>query len=333
MKQKPLSHEAQHDESSSLPLVLLAAVRHPDECIREKLRSRLAEWAQEFEPRHDPDLVLQILDECKGTAIEPFVLHDDDRYLATFLVRLAFSRKVDASHIQIVSRETVGAAGGCLLDKRLKYRYLERFAPSRSKNPPEGTWLFVPAEEPTATDLRVECEARYVVTQSGLAVSFQRCDLNRLRWIAADKVTSSQNPRRQPLGLDRSLDRFSRLGSVTMSSLGLSVAVDGGKVVISTGSAETLLRFAAHLVDRPVLRMNPGPEFPGRAILSVRLEPSGESIRLQPKTLLTSDYVSDWLRGSFPGAPKLLPEEIRSISDWATPHESWADVVFAGSEA
>lgn len=325
-------------DSSSLPLILFAAVQHPDPDLKKKLRTRLSKWILHFEPQHDAGEILRALDRCKGTPIEPFSLDDDDRYLAVFLTRLAFSSKLDIAGVRIVSHETIGARGGCLLNRELKYKYLERFVPARSPEPPATAWWLAPSEIPSpdllARSAFVDLQTVYSVTEAGISVLFEPLDYDLLRWkltLPIDHKKLTPYEQSQLPNLKRDLERFALIGTKSAIGLGLRVLQESDKVVVSTGQAENIMRLVAHLVDRPVLRLDPGSAYPGRIVLAVRLEPAEESMALNPTPMVTGGYVGEWIGGKMPAGPALGSNEILSITQWAIAHESWADVVFPES--
>src|SRR4051794_12104283 len=67
---------------STLPLIALTCLRHPEQAVRHGLRGDLEQWLDTLIPVLDPSDLRAIIDDCRGTVIEPFGLCEDESYLA-----------------------------------------------------------------------------------------------------------------------------------------------------------------------------------------------------------------------------------------------------------
>lgn len=90
-----------------LPLILLSARDHPNKEFREKLWLNLEIWLQEKIPIFCEIDAQKLIKSHKGTFLEPFYLSSSDMKLASFLLRLALSKEVNASRFRVVSSVTI----------------------------------------------------------------------------------------------------------------------------------------------------------------------------------------------------------------------------------
>src|SRR5262245_49091089 len=99
-------------EPDVLPLVLLAAVAHPDAAVRRGLLSRLDDCIDDRRPLHTEADVRALLARQHGTPLEPFVLDPLAREIAVRVLRLVFSRRTTRTRwrwVHITSGEVFAA--------------------------------------------------------------------------------------------------------------------------------------------------------------------------------------------------------------------------------
>ena len=303
-----------------VPLVLWAAVRHPDGSIRSHLRQGIARWIATAVPRYSREQVSSFLRSQQGTAIEPFVLDEQDLELAEILVQFAFSELGEQTRFRVVSRETLGTEGGVMLTNNLRAYYVERYAHGfRTKTPAEFGFI-APAEMPELGDLPERTQPATAVCQledTGLSITVSGVD-----W-AGETGLSKRD-------LASLFQKHSRVfaANIPFSDLGLRVAVEGDIVRIRTGSPESLLRASAHMMQGSALVLTPEEAGPRTRAFIRLLPPGGDTMVLPVAVTCTSRSMPEWMRLPGAGGIPLTREDRLAIARWFRPHDGWMDKQF-----
>ena len=312
--------EATGYAEDEIPLVLWAAVRHPDGSVRSGLRQAMGEWIATAKPRYSRQQISSFLRSQEGTAIEPFVLNEQDLELAELLIQYAFSELGNQTRFRVVSRETLGAEGGVMLTDNLHGYYIERYARGfRTKTPAEFGFI-APAEMPDSDDPQAQGQpvsAMCRFEETGLSIT-----VSGVNWAAATGLSAWETMRL----LQQNSHVFA--ADIPFTQLGLRIAFEGDAVRIRTGSPESLLRVSAHMMQRSALVLTPERTGP-RARVFVRLLPPGEDTMALPVAVTcTSRSIPEWLR--LPGADgiPLSDEDRLAIARWFRPHDGWMNEQF-----
>lgn len=301
--------------ADEIPLVLWAAVQHPDGSVRSRVRQAIAEWLSNAQPRYSREQIASFLRAQNGTAIEPFVLDEQDLELAGILVQYAFSEVGEQTRFRVVSRETLGTEGGVMLTNNLRGYYIERYAHGFRTKTPEDFGFVAPAEMPGPHDPPDHAQAIRAVCrfeETGLSITVSGVDWAAETGIPPEKLASQFQQHSHVLAPE-----------IPFLQFGLRVEVDGDAVRIQTGSPESLLRVSAHLLQRSFLVLSARPEAP-RTRAFIRLEPpEGEVLALPVTVTCTSRSMPAWVW--LPGADgfPLSGDDRLAIARWFRPHDSW----------
>ena len=170
--------------------------------FRAELSKTLIEWVESLDPCYSPTEVAKALQSCHGTEIEPFCLNQEDLEISILLVRAAFSKVYSQSRFRIVSRETLGSEGGCVLTNNLRHFYLERFALGRHRSTPQRYWSFIPGNTPdkvqndlgeSAQDVKQFVSGLKAFIQNdeqGYRIRFIGANLDLLKWPYTVRLSS-----------------------------------------------------------------------------------------------------------------------------------------------
>ena len=103
---------------SSFPVVLLAALKHPDADLRKRLEKSIDDWISNKGEKVPEKDLKNSFDQCKGTDLEPFYIKGPHLKASTMLSQLAFSDTHQINQIRILSEDAYGTTyGGCLLKR------------------------------------------------------------------------------------------------------------------------------------------------------------------------------------------------------------------------
>lgn len=303
-----------------LPLILLSARDHPNEKFREKLWLRLELWLKEKSPRFCKADAETLINDHKGTFLEPFYLDSSDIKLAAFLLRLALSEEVNLSRFRIVSSATIGNQGGAVFTRNRNSFYSERFALGKNKLHNSKTQFFAPSMKvstPTRTTAGKLRPARMEISEEGLFIFLHRNSFEQLDWVS--EATEARFKK-----LARDLNDKSVLGekNIPLSDLGLSVEAGEDGICIASKSPESLIRLSAYIVQggRITLKGVGSYEF----VIEMPITGTGNA----NCTIVAQDlFAIEWMDIEGFGAPKLETTDITKISKWALPHAEWVSQI------
>jgi hypothetical protein len=305
---------------SDLPLILLAARQHPDADLRLRLTACIEDHLSDSGPRYSEAEVAEALGGINGTPIEPFTLSQEDRFLTTPLVRLAFSSRYQRTRFRVVSRDTIGPEGGAVLTNNLRHHYVERYARGRWRQTKKDFWFVAPAEVPPlttpGTPASVALEATCLVSESGVTIYLDA------DW-PPDNIHSPS--------VGQGLNRHSRFlpSESTLQSAGLSVAATGRRLTISTRGPEAIFRLSALMQQRAIMVIDEGGEGGGLGRVFIGLVPL-ESDEMRLRALLTfgRSWAERWVNIDPAHSLPLSLADRLAIAAWYRPHDSWIDDEF-----
>lgn len=303
-----------------LPLILLAAREYPTPSFREKLWGILENWVSEKSPRFCQEEVNSLIDQQKGTFVEPFVVTGEDRRLAVFLLRLALSEEINAARFRVVSEDTVGNWGGAVFTRRGNSFYSERFVLGKNKLRNSCSQFFAPSMKVSLPCRRVDRRlptAFMKATSDGISIHVDSHLFADLDWI-----TETETSQLKALAKGLTQDTVIGDNSTPIGELGLSIQASDRGVAIISKSPESLIRLSAHIVQGSsiVLRGCGNYEF------VIQIPTTGEG---EASCLITANdgFAREWMDVAGFGSPEMEIDDIVKISEWAMPHNSWADQV------
>jgi hypothetical protein len=312
------------------PLLMLGAVQHPDAEFRKELKRVIVEWVDSLRPRYAEHDVVAALRECTGTVLEPFSLTEEDEEIASILLRVAFSEAVDKTRFRIVSRDTLGISGGCVVTKNLNHYYVERYARGYRRKPQTGYWSFAPRNVPVGAVESIGQSARNVSklattlratikgNDSGYSVDIKGVNLESLRWPETARL-ASQLQKHSVLGE----------GKESLDAIGLRAQVGKGGISLIPASPEATMRLTAHLLSESLVVLDPGAANEGRYKIYLRLAlPDEEEKQLKTLVSVTTGYFQEWVNIEIEQAPVLSESQQLKIARWLMPHDSWVDPRF-----
>lgn len=299
-----------------LPLLLTAAVHHPERRVRLAIRQALHRWVEEADPRFAAVRIDGVLRAQRGTAIEPFVLNRRDRWTAALLARVAFSRRDAQTRFRVVGRETIGSGGGAMMTNHLRSYYIERYAFGRRRSTPEHAGFVAPAEMPSgqwmASRRRPGAEA--VVGDEGIELR-----VGPFEWARETGVEA-----RQLVGSLLAHSALGGPGGIPLSR-GFRCTLHGDLVSLRTTGGESMLQLAAHMAQGSVLTLTTRPSDP-RARVLVRLRAlEGERMPLRCVATATSSTLPGWVKLAATRGPEVGHDVRMEIARWFRPHEQWTD--------
>jgi hypothetical protein len=308
-----------------LPLILLSAREHPNHQFRTEIWHDLERWLAQKCPRFNKEKANSLIERQKGTFIEPFSVSGEDKKLASFLLRLALSEKVDVSRFRIVGEDTIGNEGGAVFTRTGKSFYSERFVLGKNKLHNSCAQFFAPSMKISTPHRTASGEippARMEATEDGIFIYLDSHSFDQLDWIIEPRESQFK-------ALARGLTRESVLGEkeVPLGDLGLSIQAGENGIVISSKSPESLIRLSAYIVQgsRITLKGVGNYEF----VIQIPKAGNGEASCI---VVAKDGFACDWMDVSDFGAPKLDDDVIVKISEWALPHAKWADRIIKGGK-
>ena len=307
-------------EEDEIPLILCAAVHHPDSSVRGRIRNAVAEWLSRAGPRFSRERISSFLRSRRGTPLEPFELNEQDLELAEILTQYAFSNIGGQTRFRVVSRETIGTDGGVMLTDNLHGYYIERYVHGFRTKTPTDFGFVAPAEMPGSEDFqkhRLALGAVCRLEETGLSITLSGVNWSAETQLAMWDVTSR-------------LQRNSHVSALTIpfTQLGLRVEIESDAVRIRTGGPEALLRMSAHMMQRSTLVLSSEQAGP-RTRAFIRLEPPGEDVLVLPVAVTcTSRSMPEWMRLPDAAPIPLTLEDRLAIARWFRPHDNWMDTNF-----
>ncbi len=292
-------------------LVLAAAAHHPDAALRAALEPLVHKWLHDVRPLHSAERIQSLLDAERGTVLEPFSLDSAQRTFVTWSLMAAFSEQADADAVCVVGREVVGTTGGLVVRRDLQARYRSGREHGRLE---DGESYIAPLALPKPGASKPKsfgpASATMLCTPQGIEVRVRCAQLNgRARELA-------------PVFADNSYIVGARKG---FNGLGLRVQGMGNELQISTGSPESVIRFATLAAARPALVLQARTKGCFRPALVVRLEdPSADPVPLRAAYVAAVDADLPWTSLDYPDFP--LEAELRyQIACWYHTPTPWLD--------
>lgn len=312
------------------PLLIFAAIQHPSADFRMELKNSIAKWIRSLKPKYEQSQICEALQGCKGTVLEPFMLKPEDQEITAMLVQAAFSEACNQTRFRIVSRETIGGDGGCVLTNNLRHYYIERFALGKRRRTPSTFWSYIPNNAPSDVLENLGADARNVGKlknslqvcvigdDSGFRIELTGADLAALQWPESSRLSNL-------------LQKNSVIGEKreTLDAMGLRVSVESGKISLIPASPEATMRMTAHMLSESLLMLDPGDESEGRFKIYIRMRlPDQDKQSLKAHVAATTGYFREWLNMDIENIPELSESHRITIARWLMPHDSWVNPQF-----
>jgi len=287
-----------------LALIVAAAFYHPDKKLRGTLQDKLK---KQFKIKKE---IRDLLNNEKGTEIEPFRLTAEDIDCAVALGSIAFSGLGDQTRFRVVSKDTVGPNGGLVITSNLKSFYLKRYNKNRDGRPygqPKEGWSFIPSFIPKNKE---EYNTYLVPDKEGFTIK--------------TKIPESPKSEFACLGAYRKADAIEG-SNASLDKLGLKLEMENWEMSIRSGSPESTIRLIAYMSKNANLYLK--GDDPEIADIKIRLDiPQEKKILLESTVSSTPSYCS-WLCGKCSNELinkiDLSEKEIDEISKWLLPHKEW----------
>ena len=307
-------------------LTIFASYNHSDRLVRRRLKEKLRGWIQDCEPNHDRKDIRRALLSVSGTLLEPFRLTKQDLEIATDLAQIAFSDLHMRTRIRIVSADTFGTGGGCVLTSNLASYFVERFSLGRRKITPNEPWFFAPSMTPT-NPIKI---ARRPSTPSASCIVASTGYRIRIRGLSSSPVAGEANGTSPVLTswISERLSKRSTIGAsaLSLSDLGCRAEVSEGQIDIFTTSPEAMVRLTVRMAKREVLTLN-YTDFANPPILFfVWLQPpKAKTTKLNIVATADEGALQQWIRMIPATAPLLEDGDVYDISKCHPPLHQWAN--------
>lgn len=302
-------------------LVLAAAALHPDGELRSTLQRAVHRWLKSLRPHHSAKAIARVIDSEHGTALEPFELREDQHLFATTALAAAFSHEVEANSVCVLGGETVGTLGGLLIQHDLSAQYRTRRELMRGRKEREAireAYIAPISMPPTTLASTVpirNAEAHVAVGETGI-----------------DVIVRSDSFRGRALELATRVAENSYIVDVTndLAGFGLRVSGSGNEIRISTGSPESIIRFATLCSKRALLVVEAGSRGRLRPTIVVRLNnPASDPRPLEARYLAVAVSAYPWTNLDLPEID--IPRDVRrAIAEWYYPPIFWIDDLAPG---
>jgi hypothetical protein len=241
-----------------------------------------------------------------------------DEDMAVRMARAAFSEKGGGHRFRVVSRETIGYKGGLVITDNLKHYYAERYARGKYRRNPKAGLSFYPACAPSSSDcflVRLQ-KSRAVaeVDETGFNIKISRPYDNIDDGLAA-----------------RALQRNSRLlpSEKSFDQVGLRVDVSKKGIEVRTGSPESQIKIAAHMMNHDVLRLSFGGDYQEAPEAHIVLDLPEENKTDLKTVFMTSEKAWQWVGNAFfPSPIPVSTEDKLAMCKWLPPHHTWIDDIW-----
>jgi hypothetical protein len=150
-------------------------------------------------------------------------------------------------------------------------------------------------------------------TDDGVFIEVSEECLIQLGWI-------DEGPHYSLQALARNLMSHSSIGeaAVPLRDVGLNIQAGDDRLIIGSGSPESLIRLSAYIVQGSRVVLKGAGDYE----LTLRLPKSGTG-KATSTVVASDEFASGWMNVEGFGAPKLNDWDVSEIVNWALPHESW----------
>lgn len=300
-----------------LPLILLAAEKHPEHQFRRALWNTLNGWVNVAAPIDDITPIIHLLTNEKGTFLEPFELGKASLQTASFLARLAlFNASNQASRFRVCSDKTIGNVGGLVITNNLASFYSEEFVLGRNRLLNSVIRFYAPYMSsliPISSNYAQGLKAYVNSDDGGLFILIESHLLELVGWVPRNDVYAMRD-------VANKLAKHSTIGigKTPVSELGLSFSVVDDGLKISPKSPEAIIRFSSYLVQGQKINLSGLLNYDLQ--ISLPREGQGDA----PITIVANDgFALQWMNVEDLGFPNLELHEIEKIRNWAFDHSLW----------
>jgi len=297
--------------------VILAAYRfHPAEAVRQEIGEALESWIEDLGPAFSVAQVESMLDEQKGTVIEPFRLEAFDRRLAVLLIRSWSSPTLNTPAIRIVSSDALHSGGGLVVDRSGRSRYEQQYCHGRPHERDMTDCFFAPSLMlPTAGShegWKRRAAARIRVDDEGATLALK----------LDPSLPQSQSDLREMQQSARALER-----DIALANVGIRVDQWKRGITLRTGSVESLIRFLALCEQQSTVQIDWTAKDRELWSCIVRLEsPESETRSLMANLYRTTQGPYPWIDLALPPVD-LTPRLRGHIAERIVPHTSWTPIL------
>jgi len=313
----PFNHKkpAGPNTNGPLPLLLYAASHHPQSEIQSQLWSALECWLESLNPLHSHELVETALKKHPGTPLEPLLLKDEERRIASFLSRVAFSRTGRQTRIRLNSSLNPSTKGGLILTHNLQGYFVERLSVGSNTRSSNAHWAFNPGIKPDLRKLPPRLPAHGWIGEHGYEVVIDLRNTPVEKWNLHDLKNNALISNSLLIETKKSL-----------LSEGFDVWGDGGQLHVALARAERMIRLGPKISSKEGMWINLRGGDKEMDQPQLRLEFKISERRPQPvvaQLVVGQTDLGGWLHTDCLASPS-LPEELqRCLEEWMPITNNW----------
>lgn len=302
-------------EGDDLAIILNAFRFHPEAGTRKALGDAVQDWLRALRPSFSRTDVEAAIAETRGTVIEPFWLNSIEQEIAVSLVLAWSSDQVDHSAIRIVSSDALHTGGGLVFNRSGVHNYSGIFCQGE-KVSLSTPYFFAPGLMSKPIDMkqpwRHDVPAEIFINEDGARVMLY---MSRPEFQVRETLRLAQDSARV-------LRRDLRL-----SQMGVRFGSSAGGMSLSTGSAESLIRFIALCEEHEQIQIDwrAGNSEVWSCVIDLQpTETDRQSIRATLYPTTNGPY--RWI--NLPLPPIRLSRKLYAeLAEWTVPHTSWAPIL------
>jgi hypothetical protein len=256
---------------------LCAAYLRPKDKNATSVREQIEKWIDDCEPVITPKEALKILQQERGTPLEPFVVPEYLIPLCIATIRLATSRQADLPRMRLVSSTALQDKGGLFITRNLKTFYGESFSFSKRPRPLASVpYLLLNRVPTTYAEIKPQSEhflSTFILKKTGATISIPK----PARLAAIHSKTKGEKFEIQTDAVNF-LKRHTSFSGMRdgIGALGLRIEINQKAMLIQSGDPASLMRLNSLMNNHSVLNI-PSPD---GALSMVPLSPAkpGEEI-------------------------------------------------------
>lgn len=300
---------------SSFPIVLLAALKHPDADLRKRLEKSIDDWISNKGKKVPEKDLKNSFDQCKGTVLEPFYIKGLHLKASTMLSQLAFSDAHQVNLVRILSEDAFGTNyGGCVIRKDLTTSFSSIYKKNNDLlKLQNNTWSYCPWKIPTSKNTLLKTVLKIV--DNGYQIIIKVKDWDLFNW---DYQNNSN--------LCRNLENESKLilNNKNLNELGCRVGFQDHSIIIETINTDHMLKLSAYLIQGETLILDPGTTYIDRNCIAIKFKhPDQAQIDLFSTLGLRTTDLGGWIRTNCKDGPTLNDEDKIEILKFTTPPIEW----------
>jgi len=296
------------ETTGPLPLIIHAALLHPEWTIRKRLWKKLNDWLDSLGPKHTVNEVEVVIRNFKGTTLEPFFLDQKNLHAAIFLTRLAFTKIQGQTRIRINSQDNPLNRGGLVLTHNLKTYFIEHLASAKYTCSPKTHWVYNPGREPIRAKLPPKLPAKGWIGGHGYEASLDMKHIMSEGW-TYEKIEIPNLLRHS----------FLKGTNEALINLGFDAWKSHNRLHIAIARPELMIKLGPRISSQGgiSLLLDQHPEQAKTTKISLHMEISEEQPKpLTAQVILGKTDLGGWIHTSCGLAPELDEKLIAVLKHW-----------------